>query len=147
TGVDLARMKSEYLHQYRLRHGTKARSRLLAHVHELAAWGSRFASASNWLGGTWSARWLLDVLFSLDRRRTLPRYSRQTFLDWWHAQLGRYESGPAKSNQQVALFADTFTNFHEPEIPIAVAKLASAASWSVTVPPQVCCGRPLISKG
>ncbi len=45
TGVDMARMKSEFLHQYRLRHGTKARSRLLAHVDQLAVWGSRLAPA------------------------------------------------------------------------------------------------------
>jgi len=147
TGIDLARMKSEFLHQYRRRHGTKFRSRLLAHIHELAVWGSQFAPLSNWLGGASPTRWLMDVLFGLDRRRTLPSYARQTFLDWWQVQRSRYESNAASSNHAFALFADTFTNFHEPEIPIAIANLASAAGWNVTVPPQVCCGRPLISKG
>src|SRR5439155_9650432 len=47
----------------------------------------------------------------------------------------------------MALFADTFTNFHEPAIPVAAAELALAASWSITIAPRVCCGRPLISKG
>jgi Fe-S oxidoreductase len=148
TGVDLARMKSEFLHQYRLRHGTKVRSRLLAHVHEFALWGSRLAPVSNWFAGSLSMRWLVDVLFGLDRRRVPPAYARQTFLDWWQAQRGRFELGkPKNSNPRFVLFPDTFTNFHEPAIPIAIVKLASAAGWNVTIPPRVCCGRPLISKG
>jgi len=47
----------------------------------------------------------------------------------------------------VAIFADTFTTFHEPKIPIATVELAAATGWSVSVAPRVCCGRPLISKG
>ena len=38
TGVDMARMKSEFLHQYRLRHGASLRSRLLAHIDRFAFW-------------------------------------------------------------------------------------------------------------
>jgi Fe-S oxidoreductase len=47
----------------------------------------------------------------------------------------------------VAMFADTFTNFHEPEIPRAAVEIAEALGCQVTVPPRACCGRPLISKG
>jgi Fe-S oxidoreductase len=147
TGVDLARMKSEFLHQYRLRHGAKARSRLLAHVDQLAIWGSRFAPVSNWLAASFPVRWLADVLLGLDRRRLPPAFARRTFLDWWAAESARFEREHGAANRRVALFADTFTNFHEPAIPIATAQLAAAAGWSVSVPPRVCCGRPLISKG
>jgi len=147
TGVDLARMKSEFLHQYRLRHGTKTRSRLLAHVDQLAVWGSRLAPVSNWLAASFPIRWLTDVLLGLDRRRLPPAFARRTFLDWWKANAARFEHGSGAANRRLALFADTFTNFHEPEIPIATARLAAAAGWAVAVPPRVCCGRPLISKG
>jgi Fe-S oxidoreductase len=92
-------------------------------------------------------RWLADVLLGLDRRRTPPAFVRQTFLHWWSQQSGRYEHSRAVGSPRLALFADTFTNFHEPAIPQAVVQLAAAASWSITVPPRVCCGRPLISKG
>ena len=127
TGVDMARMKSEFLHQYRIRHGTKARSRLLAHVHELAVWGSRLAPVSNWLASSFAMRWINDVLFGLDRRRVPPAYAHQTFLEWWRAQGGRFERSHNNAHQRFVLFADTFTNFHEPAIPIAVAELALAA--------------------
>jgi hypothetical protein len=56
TGVDMARMKSEFLHQYRLCHGVQRRARLLADIDKLAAWGSRFAPMSNWLAGSCPVR-------------------------------------------------------------------------------------------
>jgi Fe-S oxidoreductase len=147
TGVDMARMKSEFLHQFRLRHGTKPRSRMLAHIEQLAAWGSRLAPMSNWIAGSMPARWLMDSLCGLDRRRIAPHFVRQTFLHWWKVNAVRFEHERGDRNVRVAIFADTFTNFHEPEIPIAAVELAAAAGWSVSVAPRVCCGRPLISKG
>jgi FAD/FMN-containing dehydrogenase/Fe-S oxidoreductase len=145
TGVDMARMKSEFLHQYRLQHGTTERSRLLAHVAQLAEWGSRFAPVSNWLASSSVGRWLAEARYGLDRRRLPPPFARRTFLHWWQKESARFEHGPG--SRRLALFADTFTNFHEPAIPIATAELAAAAGWAVSVPPRVCCGRPLISKG
>jgi len=147
TGVDLARMKSEFLHQYRLRHGSSARSRLLARIDRLAVCGSRFAPVSNWLAASLPVRWLCEALFGLDRRRLPPVFARRTFLDWWTSESRRFERGDGLERPRLALFADTFTNFHEPAIPIAAVELAAAAGWDVTVPPPVCCGRPLISKG
>jgi Fe-S oxidoreductase len=61
--------------------------------------------------------------------------------------MGRFSHSQGELAPRVALFADTFTNFHEPAIPIAAVALAAAGGWNVTVPPRVCCGRPLISKG
>jgi FAD/FMN-containing dehydrogenase/Fe-S oxidoreductase len=147
TGVDLARMKSEFLHQYRLKHGTTARSRVLAQVDRLAIWGSRLAPVSNWLAGSRSVRWLADALLGLDQRRIPPAFARQTFFRWWRKHAARYGNQQAADDRRLALFADTFTSFHEPEIPIAAVEMAAAAGWDVTVPPRVCCGRPLISKG
>jgi FAD/FMN-containing dehydrogenase/Fe-S oxidoreductase len=147
TGVDLARMKSEFLHQYRLRHGPSARSRLLANIDRLAVWGSRLAPVSNWLAASFPVRWLADVFLGLDRRRVPPAFVRRTFLDWWATEERRSEQGHRDGKPRLALFADTFTNFHEPAIPMAAVRLAAVAGWSVSVPARVCCGRPLISKG
>jgi Fe-S oxidoreductase len=47
----------------------------------------------------------------------------------------------------VVVFADTFTNFYEPHNGIAVVRIAEKLGVQVVVPPRVCCGRPLISKG
>ncbi|ETX00629.1 MAG: hypothetical protein ETSY2_38700, partial [Candidatus Entotheonella gemina] len=145
TGVDMARMKSEYLHQYQRQHGTTWRSRMLAHAEQLAIWGSRMAPMSNWIVQHPLTRWVTEKVLHLDRRRIPPSYARHTFLDWWAAQ----EALVAERGQEtpMALFADTFTTFHEPQHAIAAVRLARRLGATVTVPERVCCGRPLISKG
>src|SRR5262249_43249401 len=104
TGVDLARMKSEFLHQYRLRHGSRARGRLLPRIDNLAAWGSRLAPLSNWLAASYPSRWLAESLLGLDRRRLLPVFVHRTFLDWWRAERHRFENGRGTRGPQLALF-------------------------------------------
>lgn len=144
TGVDMARIKSEYLHQYHQQYGASWRSRLLAHAEQLAIWGSRTAPISNWIAQNPLTRWVNEKLLQLDQRRVPPAYVRQTFLDWWAMQ--DQISGSTVS-QSIALFADTFTNFHEPQHAIAAAQVARRLGAHITVPNRVCCGRPLISKG
>ena len=143
TGVDMARLKSEFLYQYHRKHGAPLRDRCLGGVEKFVRWGSRLAPALNFFARNRSGRWLGEQLLGLDRRRQLPPLARPTFLQWW-AQNHQPED---PSRPPVALFADTFTNYHEPEHPRAVARLAARLGHQVVVPARVCCGRPLISKG
>jgi FAD/FMN-containing dehydrogenase/Fe-S oxidoreductase len=150
TGVDMARMKSEFLHQYQRVHGVPLRSRVLAETERTAAWGSRLAPLSNLAAGNPISRWLGDWLLGLDRRRAPPAFARPTFLDWWksrsnHGGIGAI--GEAKEGATVAVFADTFSNYYEPEHGRSVVRLAEKLGHRVVVAPRVCCGRPLISKG
>ena len=147
TGVDMARMKSEFLYQFHRRHGAPLRSRVLAAAERAAVWGSRLAPLSNWKLGNPLSRWLGEVLLGLDRRRRLPRFSRSTFLAWWARNGSAAVAGGEPGGRRVAVFADTFTNHYEPEHGIATVRLANKLGVEVVVPPRVCCGRPLISKG
>ncbi len=142
TGVDMARLKSEYLHQYHRRHGAPLRTRLLANAEKVARWGSRLAPLSNWLVGTSMTRWLNDKVLGLDRRRPHPTFARSTFIDWWNKTKQINTSSP-----DVVLFADTFNNFHDPHHLIAATRLIHRLGARPAVAPRVCCGRPLISKG
>ena len=46
------------------------------------------------------------------------------------------------------MFLDTYTEFNSPEIGKAAFDLLEAGGYKITVAPgQICCGRPLISKG
>jgi FAD/FMN-containing dehydrogenase len=163
TGVDMARLKSEFLHQYQKEHGTPLRTRIMASAESAAAWGSRLAPGSNWALRSPLARWLNDGLLGIDRRRAVPAAVRQTFMGWWGAEiLERHREGPGPEpafesspagpiprghGRRVALFADTFTNNYEPMHGIAAVRFAERLGIRVEVPPRVCCGRPKISKG
>ena len=132
VGVDVARFKSEFLADYRSRHGTPLRARMLGGIAEASVWGSRFAPLSNWAAGI-AARWA-----GIDARRKLPQWRRKTF-----GRMAHRAQGPS----HVTLFNDTFTNHYDPEIGIAALEVLERAGHWVNVVRPGCCGRPLISQG
>jgi len=143
VGVDVARFKSEFLADYWRRHPTPLRTRIVGHVHTLAKWGSRFAPLSNVAVRSAAGRWIGEKLFEIDRRRVPPSWSRQTLARHLARRAGRDGHG----KQRVVLFADTFTNYHHPEVGVAAVELLEAAGCDVRLVPHACCGRPLISQG
>ncbi len=148
TGVDMARLKAEWLarrHRYR---GVPIRNRLVAASPGLAAWGCRFAPLSNWVMQSRPMRVMLEWLFGLDRRVPPPRYANQTFRQWFIAWSTRSTTSSISHDRpQVVYFADTWTNYHTPQVGKAAVKVLEALGYEVVVPPTQCCGRPAISKG
>ncbi len=139
VGVDVARFKSEFLASYWQKNGTPVGVRMLANAHGLARAGSLAPGLANWITSTGVARALNEHLAGIDPRRTIPRWASKTF-----EQSVRRE---AHANPDVLIFRDTFTNYYEPEIGVAAWKLLKASGVRPGLAPNVCCGRPLISKG
>ncbi len=142
ASVDMAKIKSEVLHAYHRAHGPDPRSWAFAHLRLLSRLGAATAPLSNRILRSGPVRALLHAA-GIDRRRPLPAFARPTFLGWWK----RHESAQAASRGEVALFVDTFTLYHTPEVGVAATELLEALGYTVRLAPLVCCGRPLISKG
>jgi FAD/FMN-containing dehydrogenase/Fe-S oxidoreductase len=141
VGVDVARFKSEFLADYWRRQGVPMRARAIGQIHRLSTWGSRFAPLSNVVAQSVPARWLGEQLFGIDRRRTLPSWSRQTF----RSRFARESRQPTSVGS--IFFCDTFTNHNHPQVGIDAAHVLNAAGLSPGLVPHGCCGRPLISQG
>ena len=140
VGVDVARYKSEFLAGYWERHGMSVAARAFGDGHAAAVWGSRLAPLSNTIANSALGRWAAEKLIGLDRRRSLPQWTRAT-LRKQGSGFGHAESAKA------LLFADTFTNNADPEIGLAALEVMNAAGISTAIAPNRCCGRPLISQG
>jgi Fe-S oxidoreductase len=83
-----------------------------------------------------------DARIHPDRR--LPVFAGETF-DRWLRHRPRPD-GPA-DGPKVVLFTDTYMNYNEPGIGRAALRLLEDTGAQVFVPPVVCCGRPMVSKG
>jgi FAD/FMN-containing dehydrogenase/Fe-S oxidoreductase len=147
TNVDMARLKAEFLHQYYRRRGVPWRNRLFGHIAEIARTGCAVAPASSWLSRSLPARWLLERLLRIDRRRIPPAFARRTLLQQFpgRGEFDRLE----RIDREILVFPDTFTNYFEPEVGAAAIRLLERAGMVPTLgPPGLrCCGRPLISNG
>jgi Fe-S oxidoreductase len=87
------------------------------------------------------------MLLGIDRRRTLPAWARHTLRDRFRAPDTRTVSGDGPTRRAAALFVDTFTNHYSPAIGLAAVDVLEAAHVAVTLAPNGCCGRALISQG
>jgi FAD/FMN-containing dehydrogenase/Fe-S oxidoreductase len=143
VGVDVARFKAEFLAGYWERNGMSPAAHAFGGAASAAALGSRFAPFSNAVVNTRIVRWAMENVIGVDRRRSLPQWTRQTLRKRTRPGTGSPEPGTARA----LLFADTFTNYADPEIGIAALELLNAAGIATSVAPNVCCGRPLISQG
>jgi len=146
TGVDMARLKAEYLARRNLTHGASRRARMITELPDRLARASRFPRLSNLLAQSTLFRSMVERRFELDRRVPPPRLATTTFRAWYRRhQLRR---GDRKASRgAVKYFVDTWTNYFTPQVGIATVKLLENAGFSVDCPHTVCCGRPAISQG
>jgi Fe-S oxidoreductase len=144
TAVDMARIKAEYLSLYQAEHGLPLRSRLFGEIARMQAAMAPFAFIQNGLRRTRALRRFVELVVGIDHRRLLPALRRRPF----HASIPILGPGDSAEGDRVVLFVDTFTDWNEPEVGEAARKLLQAAGLSVgRARGQVCCGRPMISKG
>lgn len=145
SNVDMAKLKYEVAARCRSERGPTLRERAFGNIDRLGSLGSLLAPVSNWVLGSEAVGELLENVAGIDRRRTLPPYAGQTFRQWMRARDPQaHGSAPLG---RVVLFADTFTNYHHPEIGRAAVLVLEALGYQVEVPEFRCCGRPQLSVG
>ncbi|WP_431047938.1 FAD-binding and (Fe-S)-binding domain-containing protein [Roseateles sp. L2-2] len=153
TGVDMARMKIEFLSHYKARNGHSLRDRLVAHLPDYARLASRLPWLANlrdrWPGAArMSERWL-----GLSARRTLPKWRSDTF---WRADLP-FSTGEellrhaAAGGKAAVLFVDTFNGSFETENALAAVRVLKAAGYALHAVTKDdghhCCGRTFLATG
>lgn len=147
TGVDMARLKAEYLSHRHLRHGATARARFIADMPRRLATLSRFPRLGNAMMHSGMVRRWVERRFGMDRRMPPPRLSGQTFRAWFRRRAGGRRSTPAPRRGSVIYFVDTWTNLVTPQVGVAAVTLLERAGFDVHCPPTECCGRPCLSQG
>jgi len=164
TGVDMTRMKIEYLHQRRKRHGSSLRDRAVAWLPRYAPVASRLAWVMNLRDRLPGLPAASERLLGLSAKRTLPRWRSDPFRVGRLAAGGVGDSdrraaaadrgGRTDGRTEVALLADTFTTWFEPENARAAVRVLESAGFLVrtAAPPPgerrpLCCGRTFLAAG
>ncbi len=152
TGVDMAKMKIEFRHQWQRAHGLAFAERLIAHLPRWAPWAARAPWLANLRDTIPGAARLSEMLLGFSAQRTLPAWRRDTFLRDPDAGSARDANGA-----EVVLFVDTFTHYFEPENARAAMAVLQAAGYRVHVArasaadaaPRrpLCCGRTYLTAG
>ncbi len=176
TGVDMARMKVEFMHHWQQRHGLTLREKLIAYLPRYAPVASRFAGLMNLRDRVPGLARLSERLLGLSARRSLPVWRRRSFLQSQaalsRATVAAAAAGPVQARRPAAespespdiraglpmviLWVDTFSNHFEPDNLEAAQRVLRAAGYKVTLAAPagadpdraaLCCGRTYLSAG
>jgi FAD/FMN-containing dehydrogenase/Fe-S oxidoreductase len=126
TGVDMARMKIEVLAARNKSHGLALHDRLVAWLPRYAPLASRVPGLLNLREVMPGAARFGEWLAGFSAKRPLPRWRRDVFRQ--EAPLG-----PA-GGREVALFADTFNTYFEPDNLRDAADVLGRLGYRVIVP-------------
>jgi FAD/FMN-containing dehydrogenase/Fe-S oxidoreductase len=143
SNVDVAKLKAEFQAAYYAEHRRPVGHRLMGRVHRLNRAGSIAAPLANWINRRRPARWVMEWLTGIDRRRPLPEFHWNHVRRWFRHRGRNGKPGRGR----VILFDDCFTTFNEPQVGRAAVEVLERAGYAVELANPVCCGRALMSKG
>ena len=145
SNVDMAKMKSDVLQIYYDEHGISLRDRMIRDSSKAASrLAGGFARMVNAIQHTRLFRSAMQKLAGFDQRRILPEYAEEPFYKWFEKQGNNHFKNPEK---KVVLFADTYLNFHEPQVGVSALALLNSCGYEVILANVGCCQRPKISHG
>ncbi|MCP3379851.1 FAD-binding protein [Bradyrhizobium sp. CCGUVB4N] len=149
TGVDMARMKIEFLHHYHGRHGLPLKERLIAYLPRYAPLAARLAPFMNLRDRIPGLAWLTERWLGFSARRTLPVWRAP----WRDKRRQASPSDVVGDGRDVVLFGDTFNRYFERENLEAAETVLQAGGYRmhhVTAKDggrPLCCGRTFLSAG
>ncbi|MEQ9220027.1 MAG: FAD-linked oxidase C-terminal domain-containing protein [Cyclobacteriaceae bacterium] len=144
SNVDMAKMKSDVLQMYYDKNGTSLRDKFIRDSSKAAKkFSGTLASVINTIQKSKAFRSVMEMTAGFDQRRSLPAYAKEPFYQWFEKNQDKVSRGDRK----VVLFADTYLNFHEPNIGISAVELLTSCGYEVLLANVGCCQRPRISHG
>ncbi len=149
TGVDMARMKIEFLAHYHARHGLALKERLIAFLPRYAGMVAPFAPLLGLHDRVPGLARTSERLMGLSARRSLPQWQRP-----WH-QKGEPAAvaDVVGDGRDLMLFGDTFNRHFEPQNLSAAERVLQSAGYrlhrveSAGGGRALCCGRTFLSAG
>ena len=156
TGVDMAKMKVEFLQHYKAKHGHTLQDKLVAHLPDYARWAARLAPVLNLRNRMPLLAALTEKLLGLSAKRSLPEWQMRHFFNASATSASRTASREdvLAAERGVVLFVDTFNGYLESANAHAAVKVLQAAGYTVHVATKLqddgthlCCGRTYLASG
>ncbi len=144
TGIDMAKMKIEYLHHHHRHHGISLKERLIAYLPHYAHWAAQAAPLLNVV-----QEWVKPLL-GFAALRSMPQWRT----DFWRvSERPTATAATVTAAREVVLFVDTFSTYFDPENVRAAYLVLTAAGYTVHLPVAdgeqrpLCCGRTFLAGG
>lgn len=145
SGVDIARLKSEFLQHYNDVHPPSLRTRLIASLPEIYSLFSFIPGIFNFLTASKYTSLIIKKVTGFAAERSIPLLAPITFRRWLRRNLTKINLQAPVG--EVCLYVDEFTNHNDLDAGIATARLLTGLGYRITVTCNAASARTYISKG
>jgi FAD/FMN-containing dehydrogenase/Fe-S oxidoreductase len=143
SGVDVTKMKAEFLQQYHDKNGVPVRSKLVGHFTSQMKLATIFPWGYNFIFGNKSLRRIANKLVGFHPERSMPLLPNTTLNSWYRKR----PKADSENGRRVYFFCDEFTNFYDVEIGKKAILLLEVLGYEVIIPDHLESGRTFLSKG
>jgi FAD/FMN-containing dehydrogenase/Fe-S oxidoreductase len=141
SGVDMPRLKSEFMNEYYKSHRRPIHDYLFGYFHVVAKILSPIAPLANlFMRMDWSRR-LIARLTGIAEERPFPVFASK------RRQVDRYTGKQVGRRGKVLFMTDVFLRYIEPEVEQAALDLLGAAGYEMETLPVIGAGASFLSKG
>lgn len=142
SGIDMAKLKSEFLQHYYDANGIPLRTRLIAYLPTINLIATKFSGLVNFF----LQLQITKKIIGIAKQRNLPLLSKKSFSAWHRKNKNNYSKNNYP-NGRVNLFIDEFTNYNDADLGIKAFQLLSYLGYEVVIPKHAESGRTFITKG
>lgn len=145
SGVDIAKLKSEFLQHYHDLHPPSLRTRMIASLPEIYALFSLAPGIFNFFASNKITSLIIKNFSGFATARSIPLLAPMTFRRWLRRNLEGIN--PAEPVGEVCLFVDEFTDHNDAHVGISAVRLLTGLGYRVLTVRHPASARTYISKG
>lgn len=145
SGVDIAKLKSEFLQHYHDIHSPSIRTRLIASLPKTYRLFSSIPGVFNFFATNRFTSLVIKKLTGFACERSIPVLAPRTFRRWLQGNLPQLN--PVNPVGEVCLFIDEFTDHNDLNAGVATARLLTRLGYRIIVTDNGPSARTYISKG
>jgi Fe-S oxidoreductase len=147
SGVDMAKIKAEFLQHKYDKEGSPLRSKLVANIASVYKLGSIAPGLFNFTIENSLTAAVLKSATGFARERSIPGMSQTTLRRWCKRELKLLNNKITQPKGSLYLFVDEFTNYNDTEIGIKAIRVLNHLGYEVVVIDHEVSGRTFLSKG
>ena len=144
SGVRIA----DIIQAARIKYGSqspKLRDMILASTDVMGSLATTVAPVVNFTLGLKPTKAVMDAVLKVDKHRTFPKYSSQTFERWYKKNVAAFQES---FRRHVSMFHGCYVNYNYPQLGKDLVSVMNALGYGVhLLEKEKCCGTALISNG
>lgn len=144
SSVDMTKLKAEFMQHYYDANGISLRTRAIAYINRINAWGSVLPGVTNFFMRNKLTSSVIKAILGFAQKRSMPLLQKRTFKKELQLFAEKVNQG---TQGEVYLFIDEFTNFNDTSIGVKTLLLLNKLGYKVRTVNHKESGRTFLSKG